>query len=179
MATEQDQRAHDEQVEGDTITDDDGTHTDAGQPAQVPPAQVSLPATFRLPRMSYFSVGFTLFAVWIVAGASVAYLGWLFVLPVLQIVWMMRLKTIITETGLTAVSTFSRRDVAWEQISGLQFRKWGAVRAVLVDKSQVKLPAITFRDMPLLSAASRGRIPDPYAAAREAFEKRDASDDDA
>jgi len=169
MATDQDQRAHDEQVEGDTIT-----HTDGESAAQVP-----LPATFRLPRLSYFSVGFTLFAVWIVAGAAIDYLGWLFILPVLQIAWMLRIKTIVTETGLTAVSTFGRHDVAWDQISGLQFRKWGAVRAVLVDKTQIRLPAITFRDMPLLSSASRGRIPDPYAAAREAIEKQDAAEDDA
>ncbi|WP_018178953.1 PH domain-containing protein [Jongsikchunia kroppenstedtii] len=174
MATDQDQRAQDEQLEGDTITNSEGTDT---ADESVPP--VPLPATFRLPKLSYFSVGFTLFAVWIVAGASVAYLGWLFVLPVLQIAWMLRLKTVITETGLTAVSTFRRRDVTWDQITGLQFRKWGAVRAVLVDKTEVKLPAITFRDMPLLSSASRGRIPDPYAAAREAIEKRDASGDDA
>jgi hypothetical protein len=37
------------------------------------------------------------------------------------------------------------------------------VRAIRTDKSKLALPAITFRDLPRLSAASRGRIPDPYA----------------
>ncbi|SKX94335.1 low molecular weight protein antigen 6 [Mycobacteroides abscessus subsp. abscessus] len=39
---------------------------------------------------------------------------------------------------------------------------------MLSDGSRVRLPALMFRDLPLLSAASRGRIPDPYAAAAAA-----------
>ena len=74
----------------------------------------------------------------------------------------------VTDDGLTAVGTFGSAAVAWTDIAGLQFPRWSAVRAVTSDGERVRLPAVGFHDLPRLSAASRGRIPDPFAAADEA-----------
>lgn len=171
MATEQDQQVRDEKPAGDAAAD----KAAAGDGQESTP-RVPLPATFRLPKLSYFTVGFTLFAAWIVAGAAVEYLWWLFALPILQLVWMVRIKTVITDSGLVSVTALRRREIPWAELEGLQFRRWGSVQAVLIDSTSVKLPAITFRDMPLLSSASRGRIPDPYASARAALAERDEVD---
>lgn len=124
---------------------------------------IELPAVFRITPVAYFAafmMGVTSLAL---AGASLRYLGWTLVVPVLLALWIHRLRTIVTEDGVTAVSLRGRRSATWDQIAGLQFPKWGAVRAIRTDKSTLALPAITFRDLPRLSAASRGRIPDPYA----------------
>ncbi|MYR05030.1 PH domain-containing protein [Gordonia sp. SID5947] len=101
----------------------------------------------------------------ILAGASLVWLGWTLILPVLLGWWIVRIRTVVTEDGLKAVHTFSTREIAWNELDGLQFPRWSSVRAVLVNGARVRLPAITFADLPRLAAASRGRIPDPYAAA--------------
>jgi hypothetical protein len=130
--------------------------------------ELALPQVFRLSKLAYFAVPAALLVALILAGTSLAWLGWTFVLPVLLAVWIGRIRTVVTEDGLHVVGTFGARDVAWAEIDGLRFTRWGPVRAVLVDETSVRLPAITFQDLPRLSAASRGRIPDPFAAAANA-----------
>ncbi|QUD84463.1 PH domain-containing protein [Gordonia polyisoprenivorans] len=129
---------------------------------------VALPQEFKVSKLAYFAVPATFLVVLILAGTSLAWFGWTFAVPVLLAVWIWRIKTVVTEDGLRAVGTFGSREVAWPDIEGLQFSRWGPVRAVLTDGDRVRLPAITFQDMPRLSAASAGRIPDPFAAARDA-----------
>jgi hypothetical protein len=127
------------------------------------PESIELPAVFRIHPIAYFAafmMGVTSLAL---AGASLRYLGWTLVVPVLLALWIHRLRTIVTEDGVTAVTLRGRKSATWEQIAGLQFPRWGAVRAVLTNKSKLVLPAISFRDLPRLAEASRGRIPDPYA----------------
>jgi hypothetical protein len=127
-----------------------------------------LPAVFRIHPIAYFAAFMMAVTSLALAGASLPYLGWTLIIPVLVALWIHRLRTIVTEEGVTAVSLRGRRSATWDQINGLQFPRWGAVRAVLNDKadgntSKLVLPAISFRDLPRLSDASRGRIPDPYA----------------
>ncbi|CAM3280915.1 PH domain-containing protein [Williamsia muralis] len=124
---------------------------------------IELPAVFRITPVAYFAAFMMAVTSLALAGASLRYLGWTLVVPILLALWIHRLRTIVTEDGVTAVSLRGRRSATWDQIAGLQFPKWGAVRAIRTDKSKLVLPAITFRDLPRLSAASRGRIPDPYA----------------
>ena len=138
-----------------TAADPTGTDT-----ATAP--EITLPVSFRINKLAYFSVLPALIVAVILAGASVAWLSWTLIVPVLLALWIHRLRTDITETGLHVVHTFGTQNLAWDSIEGLQFPKWSAVRAVLEDGSRVRLPAIAFRDLPLLSAASAGRIPNPY-----------------
>jgi hypothetical protein len=127
-----------------------------------------LPAVFRIHPIAYFAAFMMAVTSLALAGASLRYLGWTLLVPVLLALWIHRLRTIVTDEGVTAVSLRGRKSATWDQIAGLQFPRWGAVRAVLADptsghKSKLVLPAISFRDLPRLSEASRGRIPDPYA----------------
>ena len=131
-------------------------------------AEIALPQTFRFNGLTYFTVPMALLVAFILAGASLTWLGWTLILPVLLAVWIARVKTVVTDDGIRAVGTFGAREVSWPEIAGLKFTRWGPVRAVLTDDSSVRLPAITFNDLPRLSAASRGRIPDPHAAAKDA-----------
>ncbi|WLP90133.1 MULTISPECIES: PH domain-containing protein [Gordonia] len=139
----------------------ESTPAASGADPEVP----ELPQTFRLSKLAYFAVPMAFLVALVLAGASLPWLGWTLILPVFLALWIARIRTVVTEDGLRAVSTFSARDVSWPEIEGLQFTKWGPVRAVLADDTRVKLPTITFQDLPRLSAASRGRIPDPYASA--------------
>ena len=132
-----------------------------------PSAEVTLPQVFRIQPLAYFAVPMMFIVTVVLAGASLPLLGWTLVLPVLLGFWIWRLRTVVTEDGLEAVGTIATRDIGWAEIDGLQFPRWGSVRAVLINGTKVRLPAITFQDLPRLSAASRGRIPDPYAAAAD------------
>ncbi|MDY6807408.1 MAG: PH domain-containing protein [Actinomycetota bacterium] len=134
-------------------------------PASHDAPALELPQTFRIQRLAYFAVPMMFVVTVILAGASLVWLGWTLILPVLLGWWIVRIRTVVTEEGLRAVHTFSTREIAWNEIDGLQFPRWSSVRAVLVNGARVRLPAITFADLPRLSAASRGRIPDPYSAA--------------
>ena len=50
----------------------------------------------------------------------------------------------------------------WEDIDGLGFVRSSWARAHLKDGSDVRLPAVTFATLPLLTEASGGRVPNPY-----------------
>ncbi len=128
------------------------------------PAPVELPIAFRIQPMAYFGVVMMMVSAVVLAGASLTYLGWTLLVPVAFGVWMYRIRTVITVDGIRAVGGLRTTEVPWDQLDGLSFPRWGSVRAVRKDSSRVRLPAIAFRDLPLLSAASAGRIPDPYAA---------------
>jgi hypothetical protein len=142
------------------------------------PEEVELPAEFRIHPIAYFAVFMMGVSALVLAGVSLPYLGWTLLLPVLVALWVRRLRTIVTEDGVTAVTLRGHRSATWDQISGLQFPRWGAVRAVLDNKSKLILPAISFRDLPRLNAASRGRIPDPYAIDSPEAERIDSPTDD-
>lgn len=142
--------------------------TTADSPAAAQPDAPELPQEFKLSKVAYFTVPAALLVTFLLAGANLTWLGWTLVLPIILAIWIARLKTVVTEDGMRAVGTFGSREISWPEIDGLQFTRWGPPRAVLVDGGRVRLPAVTFQDMPRLSAASRGRIPDPFAAATSA-----------
>ncbi|MGU3293858.1 PH domain-containing protein [Williamsia sp. M5A3_1d] len=154
-----------DQGESETVTDPPVT-TDDDAAATRPGKRdtVALPVQFRISPMAYFAPVMMMISAVVLAGTSLAYLGWTLVVPVIVALWMYRLRTVVTENGLRAVGALRARDITWDELEGLSFPRWGAVRAVLTDSTRMRLPAIAFRDLPRLSAASSGRIPDPYAA---------------
>ena len=125
------------------------------------------PVTFRINRTAYFTVPMAALVVVLLVGAS-PWFAFALIVPVLVWLWIHRLRTVVTENGLTSVRMFSTTEIAWSDLAGLQFPKWSSVRAVLTNGSRVRLPAIGFRDLPALSLVSGGRIPDPFEAARSA-----------
>lgn len=125
-------------------------------------ATVELPVTIRISGVAYLAVLLTALVAIVVAGINLLALGWVLLVPVALAYWIYRLRTVVTDHGLRVVSTLRTTDITWSELDGLQFPKWGPVRAVRTDKSFVRLPAVGFADLPLLSLASRGRIPNPY-----------------
>ncbi|MCG5434385.1 PH domain-containing protein [Mycobacterium sp. MYCO198283] len=73
-----------------------------------------------------------------------------------------RLRTVADRDTVTARELLRSRTVAWEDIAGLRFDKSSWARAALTDGTDLRLPAVTFATLPLLTEASDGRVPNPY-----------------
>ncbi len=86
----------------------------------------------------------------------------LLVIPLLVSVAIERLRTVADAETVTARTLFSSRTVNWPQIEGLKFNRGRWARACLTDESEMLLPAVTFVTLPRLTAASGGRVPNPY-----------------
>jgi hypothetical protein len=93
---------------------------------------------------------------------------WLiYVVPLGLIYWLFRVRTTAGPDGLVARGALRTRRVAWEDVSALRLRSSrtrSRVSAVLRDGPELPLPAVHVRDLPVLAAASGGRLPDPSAA---------------
>jgi len=119
-----------------------------------------------------------LFGVIFPIGGAPAALSWLLLLPVLALAWVLRSQTTITATDLRTRGLLSSRSVAWTQVKGVRFPKYRAARAVLLDGSELRLPAVGFDRLRELAAHSGGRIPDLYAAPeQERITAPDADED--
>ncbi|MCV7351439.1 PH domain-containing protein [Mycobacterium parmense] len=111
--------------------------------------------------MAHLAVGF--FAL----GLLIPVLVWplsapLLVIPVALSAMVFRLRTVADDRGVTARDLLHSRAVAWEDIDGLRFHRGSWARAHLKDGTELRLPAVTFATLPELTAASSGRVPNPY-----------------
>ncbi|MCB0925160.1 MAG: PH domain-containing protein [Mycobacterium sp.] len=86
----------------------------------------------------------------------------LLVIPIVLSVAIERLRTMADADTVTARGMRSSRTMRWQQIDGLEFTRGRWARACLTDGSAVQLPAVTFATLPLLTAASKGKVPNPY-----------------
>lgn len=123
------------------------------------------PVVIRISPMAHLAVGFT------TLGLLVPVLTWpatapLLVIPVLLSALIVRLRTVADERGVTARTLLGSRAVGWDDIDGLRFTHGSWARAVLDDGRELRLPAVSFATLPLLAAASAGRVPDPYRPPR-------------
>lgn len=112
--------------------------------------------------MAHFAVGF--FAL----GLLVPVLTWpvtapLLIIPVVLSALIFRLRTQADRDGVTVRTLLGSRTVRWEDIDGLRFSKGSWARAQLKDGGKLRLPAVTFATLPLLTEASGGRVPNPYS----------------
>ncbi|WP_264069919.1 PH domain-containing protein [Mycolicibacterium komossense] len=112
--------------------------------------------------MALLAVGFT------TLGLLIPVLAWPWALPLLLIpvvlaAMIVRLRTVADHDTVTARSLLSSRTVSWEEIDGLKFVKSSWARARLKDGSELRLPAVTFATLPLLTEVSDGRVPNPYS----------------
>ncbi|WP_176439761.1 PH domain-containing protein [Haloechinothrix alba] len=85
----------------------------------------------------------------------------LYAVPVGFIVWLLRTETVVDTSGLVVRTVFRTRSLAWDDLSGLTLTGKSKVRAVLGDGTEVALPAVRTRHLPVLSSVSGGRIDDP------------------
>ena len=118
----------------------------------------------RISPMAHIAVGF------FTLGLLVPVLTWpatapLLVIPLVLSVMIVRLRTVADTRTVTARTLLSSRSVDWSEIEGLRFVKGSWARAELTSGDELRLPAVTFATLPLLSEVSGGRVPNPYGPA--------------
>jgi hypothetical protein len=111
--------------------------------------------------MAHLAVGF------LTVGLLVPVLTWppsapLLAIPVVLSALVIRLRTVADGQGVTVRTLLSSQAVRWEDIDGLRFHRGSWARARLTNGNELRLPAVTFATLPLLTEASSGRIPNPY-----------------
>ena len=111
--------------------------------------------------MAHLAVGF------LTLGLLIPVLAWplsapLLLVPVLLSALIVRLRTVADHDGVTVRTLSGSRTVPWDDIDGLRFARGSWARARLKSGGEVRLPAVTFATLPLLTEASLGRVPNPY-----------------
>lgn len=111
--------------------------------------------------MAHFAVGF------LALGLLIPVLTWLVTVPLLALPILLsalvaRWRTVADAQQLTVRTLFGSRSVSWDAIAGLGFTRGSWARAHLHDGETVRLPAVSFATLPLLTEASGGRVPNPY-----------------
>jgi len=91
-----------------------------------------------------------------------AALGWVLLLPLAALYWVLRVQTTVSATGLHTRDVFGSRTLRWAEVKGVRFPKRGFARADLTGGTEITLPAVSFDRLRELAAASQGHIPDPY-----------------
>jgi hypothetical protein len=112
--------------------------------------------------MAHFAVGFFALGLLALVLAWPAWAALLLLIPVMLSVSIIRYRTVADRDNVTARSVAGSETVAWDDIEGLHFGKGSWAIAQLKDGRQLRLPAVTFATLPLLTEASGGRVPNPY-----------------
>ena len=112
--------------------------------------------------MAHFAVGFLALGLLSLVLAGPHWFALLLVIPVLLSACVIRYRTVADADAVTARSLTSSRTVNWDDIAGLRFGRSSWAYAQLTDGAELRLPAVTFATLPLLTAASGGRVPNPY-----------------
>lgn len=117
----------------------------------------------RISRMAHFAVGFLALGLLTLVLAKPALFAPLLVIPVLLSVFIARTRTVADREQVSTRTLLGRDTVAWDDIDGLRFGKGTWAYARRKDGTEIRLPAVTFGTLPLLTEASGGRVPNPYA----------------
>jgi Bacterial PH domain len=120
------------------------------------------PVVLRISPIAHFAVGF--FALGLLASvlAGPAWVALLLVIPIMLSVAIVRYRTVADRDTVTVRSLLGSTTVTWADIDGLRFGKGSWAFAQLKDGGDLRLPAVTFATLPLLTEASGGRVPNPY-----------------
>lgn len=130
-------------------------------PRNVDPS-IKLPVVIRMSPMAHFATGFLALGIMVMTPFITMWGATLLIVPIAGSVVIARLRTEADQKKVTTRSVLGSRTVAWDQIDGLQFTKSAWARARLKNGDELPLPAVTFATLPLLTAASAGRVPNPY-----------------
>ena len=126
------------------------------------PSAPPKPVVIRLSPMAHFAVGFLALGMLALVLSWPAWAAPVLVIPVILSACIIRLRTVADRDTVTARRLLSSETVRWEDIEGLRFGRASWARAQLKDGRELLLPAVTFATLPLLTAASAGRVPNPY-----------------
>ncbi|MGE0215926.1 PH domain-containing protein [Mycolicibacterium sp.] len=127
-----------------------------------PSASSSTPVVIRISPMAHVAVGFLTLALLSLVLAGPGWFALLLVIPVVLSTIVVRYRTTADADTVTARTLLGSETVRWDDIDGLRFgrRVWALARRR--DGSELSLPAVTFATLPQLTAASCGRVPNPY-----------------
>jgi len=120
------------------------------------------PLVIRISPMAHFAVGFFTLGLLALVLAGPAWAALLLVIPVILSAAIIRYRTVADHNAVTARSLLDSETVNWDDIEGLRFGKTSWAHAQLKDGGELRLPAVTFATLPLLTEASGGRVPNPY-----------------
>ena len=118
----------------------------------------------RISPMAHFAVGFLTLGLLAVVFAGPSWFGVLFLIPIGLAAFIVRYRTVADRDTVTARTLLGSQTVSWDDIAGLRFGKSSWAYAQLKDSRELRLPAVTFATLPLLTAASGGRVPNPYSS---------------
>lgn len=122
----------------------------------------SAPLVIRISPTAHLAVGFFALGLLALVLAKPACFTPMLIIPVLVSAAIIRYRTTADRDTVTARSLVSSRTVAWEDVDGLSFDRSSWASAHLRDGSDLRLPAVTFATLPSLTAATDGRVPNPY-----------------
>ncbi|CAM3424758.1 PH domain-containing protein [Mycolicibacterium frederiksbergense] len=120
------------------------------------------PLVIRISPMAHFAVFFLFLGLAALVFVWPSWTQILFAIPVLVSAAVVRYRTVADREKVTSRTLLSSRTVPWTEIDGLRFNRSSWAKARLTDGSELTLPAVTFATLPLLTAVSGGRVPNPY-----------------
>jgi hypothetical protein len=121
------------------------------------------PVVIRISPMAHFAVGFLTVGLLAVIMAGPPWVALLLVIPIMLSVAIARYRTVADSTTVRARSLLSSETVDWDDIDGLRFDRSSWACAHLKNGQDLRLPAVTFATLPLLTEVSAGRVPNPYS----------------
>jgi hypothetical protein len=88
----------------------------------------------------------------------------LFAVPALALAWVQRAGVDIDPAGVTVRALLGRRRIDWSDVAGVRAGNRGDLWLVLTTGRRLRLPTARARHLPLIAAASGGRLPSPLPA---------------
>ncbi|MGX9790703.1 PH domain-containing protein [Mycobacterium sp. MMS18-G62] len=112
--------------------------------------------------MAHFAVGFFALGLLALVFSGPAWVALFLIIPVILSALIIRYRTVADRDTVTARTLLGSETVRWDDVDGLRFDKGSWALAQRKDGSALRLPAVTFATLPLLTEASGGRVPNPY-----------------
>lgn len=126
------------------------------------PGSDSKPTVIRISPMAHLASAFLVLWLVLLMPALGRWGVVLFAIPALISLAIVRLRTVADDDSVTARMMLGSRTLRWTDIEGLRFTKSRWARACRRGQADVVLPAVTFSTLPTLTAASGGKVPNPY-----------------
>ena len=120
------------------------------------------PVVIRISPIAHFAVGFFALGLLALVLSGPAWVSLVLVVPVVLSALVIRYRTVADRATVTARTLLNSETVDWDDIEGLRFDKGSWAIAQRRDGTELRLPAVTFATLPLLTEASGGRVPNPY-----------------
>ena len=122
----------------------------------------STPVVVKISPMAHLAVGFFALGLLALVLTEPVWFAPFLILPIAASVAIFRYRTVADRDTVTARTLLSSRTVPWSDVDGLRFDGSSWALACRTDGSEFRLPAVTFSTLPKLTAATDGRVPNPY-----------------